>query len=197
MASKASPTRSSPAPFAREEPYNFEVLEEFFRAEYAPDPGRTILLGCGNGHNAVYLAKKGHRVLGIDADRDLLAAARERAILGGVEMDLMAGDPIALPPMPEEAFSLAVDFKTACALGDGPERENYLRQIHRLIMRNGVLVASAPAPKRRPLARLSTFAFAGPFVSDITRAGFEVVFEGIRPASDGKPRLIVHGRKPN
>lgn len=196
MPSKATSTRSSPVQLGREEPHNFETLDEFLCAEYAPESGRTILLGCGRGHSAVYLARKGYRVLGIDADRDLLAAARERAILGGVEMDLMAGDPVALPPMPEEAFALAVDLYTACDLGDGAEREEYLRQIHRMIMRNGVLLASAPAPKRRAKDRRSTFAFAGPFVSDFTRAGFEVLFEGIRTSTNGEARLVVHGRKP-
>jgi SAM-dependent methyltransferase len=196
MATKA-PTSDSPAARARrEDTYNFESLDGLLEAEYAPSPCRTILLGCGNGRTAVFLARQGFRVLGIDPDRDLLAAARERAVLAGVEIDLMGGDPLTLPPMPEEAFGLAVDFRTACSLEDGTDRETYLRQIFRLLMRNGVLVASAPPPKRKPRSRGKTFAFAGPFVSDFTRAGFHVRFEGIRADTGGEPRLFVYAQKP-
>ena len=43
-------------------------------------PGSRVLdLGCGNGHPiAEYLAERGHRVVGVDASREMLARARER-----------------------------------------------------------------------------------------------------------------------
>ena len=87
----------------------------------------------------------------------------------------------------------------------GETLQDYLRQILKLLMRNGILLASAPPPKRaagpkrsrgKLRSRGRTFAFAGPFVSDFTRAGFEVVFEGIRNDPRGEPRLVVHARKP-
>jgi SAM-dependent methyltransferase len=203
MAPKASATDIAPIRFGREEPYNFDCLAELFGKSYSPPTCRTIHFGCGKGRTTVYLAQRGHRVLGIDPDRELLSAARERAVLAGVELDLMAGDPLSLPPLPGECFGLAIDFWTACTLKDGMQREEYLRRIHGFLMRNGILLASAPAPKRRGVAkrkrtsrRRPAFAFAGPFVSDITRAGFEVLFEGIREAPTGDQRLLVHARKP-
>jgi SAM-dependent methyltransferase len=205
MASKAPSTEPPRVHARRRETAVYDCVDELLDGESAPAPCRTILLGCGRGYTAVSLAKRGYRVLGIDPDRDLLAAARERAVLGGVEIDLMGGDPLALPPMPEEAFGLAVDFHTACDLDDGVPREDYLRQIFKLLMRNGVLLASAPPPRRTAPDRKKskktrggsrTFAFAGPFVSDFTRAGFEVVFEGIRNDPEGEPRLVVHAKKP-
>ena len=36
-----------------------------------------------------------------------------------------------------------------------------------------------------------------PFVSDFTRAGFEVLMQGIRVTPNGERRLVVHAQKPN
>ena len=195
MASRASAT-GAPVRFGREEPYDFTCFDEFFEADYAPSRCRTIHLGCRDGRTTVHLARRGYQILGIDPDRELLAAARERSVMAGVELDLMAGDPLALPPLPEESFCLAVDLWTAGALPAGIAREDYLRRVLKLLMRNGVLVASAPAPIRDRESGDEPFAFAGPFVSDFTRAGFEVIFEGIRATPPGERRLIVHARKP-
>lgn len=184
--------------FGQEEPYNFDCLTELFEKDYAPPSNRTIHFGCSSGRVSVWCALLGQRVLGIDADRELIAAARERSALAGVELDFMAGEPLELPPLPEESFGLAIDFRVAAAMADGMEREGYLRRIHTFLMRNGILITSAAAPRQpRPTARRNrALAFAGPFVSDITRAGFRVLFEGVREIPGGERRLIVHAKKP-
>lgn len=197
MRAKRGTAELPPIRFGREEPYDFTCLEELFSASYAPDPCRAIHLGCRNGRISVYIARKGFHVLGIDPDRDRLAAARERAVMAMVDIDLMAGDPLTLPPLPEECFGLAVDLETASSLHDGLEREEHLRRLRKLLTRNGVLLSSAPAPKRRgkPVKR-RPFAFSDPFVSDFTRAGFEVVKEKIATSPSGKSCLIIHAKKP-
>ncbi|MCU0727234.1 MAG: class I SAM-dependent methyltransferase [Planctomycetes bacterium] len=197
MALRASTARPTPIQFGRETPYDFTTLDELFEAVYAPLHRRTVHVACGNGRVSIYLAQCGMQVLGIDPDRELLSSARERAIMAGVELDFMAGDPLLLPPLPEESFGLVVDFTLAASLADGLPREEHLRRLHRILMRKGVLLTSAPQPYRRngkPTDR--AFAFAGPFVSDITRAGFEVLFEGLRTTPPGEQRLVVHARKP-
>jgi ubiquinone/menaquinone biosynthesis C-methylase UbiE len=198
MRARTTPTELAPVTFGHEEPYDFTCFEEFFASPYVPEPCRTIHIGCGTGRVSVHLAQRGYRVLGIDPNRDRLAAARERSVLASVEIELMAGDPLSLPPLPEECFGLAVDLETAASLTDGLEREEYLRGLFRLLTRNGVLLSSAPAPKRKKTrARKRTpFAFSGPFVSDFTRAGFEVVKEKIATTPSGDQRLMVHAMKP-
>ena len=198
MSTRAAPARSTPVQFGRETPYCYDALDEFFEKDYAPEPCRAIHLGCGDGRTAVYIARMGFQVLGIDPDRDLLASARERAIMAELNIDLMGGDPLMLPPLPEESFGLAVDLWTAAEIPDGAERVDFLRSLHKLLRRDGVLISSAPAPKpRRGTKRKKTkarapFAFASPFISDFTRAGFRVVFEGVRQSPPGEPRLLVH-----
>ena len=92
--------QATPISFGREQPYEFGSFDQFLETGYAPEPCRAIQLGCGDGRTAVYLARKGYQVLGIDADRDLLASARERAHMAKVSIDLMGGDPLLLPPLP-------------------------------------------------------------------------------------------------
>ena len=44
-------------------------------------------------------------------------------------------------------------------------------------------------------SRSQTYAFSSPFVSDFTRSGFDVVFEGVRPSPPGDLRLMIHARR--
>ena len=185
--------------FGRETPYTFECFEEFLEADYAPRNCRAIQLACGDGRSAVFLARQGYSVLGIDPDRDLIASARERAAAANISLDLMSGDPLVLPPLPEESFGLAIDLWTAAELPDGLQRMEFLTSIHRLLRRDGILISSAPAPAPKKGAkdtrRHATYAFSNSFVSDFTRAGFEVLFEAIRVSPPGEPRLMIHARR--
>jgi ubiquinone/menaquinone biosynthesis C-methylase UbiE len=196
MASRTSTSKLRPVTFGRERPYDFSCIEELFEAPYAPPPGRAIYMACGNGRTAIEVAGHGMKVLGIDPDRDVLSAARERAVLAGVELDFMAGDPLQLPPLPEESFALVVDLATAAQLPEGTVREEYFRDFQRILMREGVLCCATDVPpRRRRKTRARAFTFAGSFLSDLRRAGFEVLFEGERNTPPGDRKLLVHARK--
>ena len=197
MASNATPTDSESVRFRYEEACDFSCLDELFEQEYAPSACRAIHMGCGKGDVAVYLAQKGLRVMGIDQDRELLAAARERSRMGAVDLDLMAGDPLELPPIPEESIGLNVDFNTTISIADGLEREDFLQNVFRYLSRGGIVLAAGPAPRAGQVEDPDgTFAFGTPFVSDFTRAGFEILMQGIRTVPNGDRRLVVHARKP-
>jgi SAM-dependent methyltransferase len=51
---------------------------------------RVLDLGCGSGRDAVYLAQRGHRVVGVDRLPDALALARRRAAVHEVEVEWAA-----------------------------------------------------------------------------------------------------------
>ena len=46
--------------------------------------GPVLELGCGTGRVALHLARRGHTVIGIDSDADLIAELRERAAAEGL-----------------------------------------------------------------------------------------------------------------
>ena len=77
------------------------VEDETFR------PGRAIVLGCGSGTNAIYLAGKGFEVTGIDIAPSALVIATEKARKAGVKVNWMVADMVALPKL--EAFDMVFD----------------------------------------------------------------------------------------
>jgi SAM-dependent methyltransferase len=52
--------------------------------------GRVLELGCGTGRVALHLARRGHAVVGVDADADLIAALSRRA--EGLPLEAIAAD---------------------------------------------------------------------------------------------------------
>ncbi|MHB1597644.1 MAG: class I SAM-dependent methyltransferase [Acidimicrobiales bacterium] len=58
----------------------------------ALEPGAAVDLGCGPGRNAVFLARRGWAVTGVDASSVGLAQAQERARTAGVEIRTVLSD---------------------------------------------------------------------------------------------------------
>jgi len=67
--------------------------------------GPVLDLGCGTGRVALHLARRGHRVVGLDADAALLAAFQERA--SGLPAESMLGDARAFEVKEEFGLVLA------------------------------------------------------------------------------------------
>jgi len=63
-------------------------------------PGRAIVFGCGSGTNAIYLAKKGFDVIGVDVSPTALVIAAKKASEAGVEVEWMLADVVTLPKLP-------------------------------------------------------------------------------------------------
>lgn len=71
-------------PWHREEPPSLLVRALDGRSA----PGRALDVGCGEGVHAVYLAKRGYSVVGVDFVPAALELARARARAEGVELQL-------------------------------------------------------------------------------------------------------------
>lgn len=62
-----------------------------------PAPIDVVDVGCGTGFLSLRLAAHGHRVVGVDAADAMRALAVTKAARAGVEIDVRAGDALALP----------------------------------------------------------------------------------------------------
>lgn len=71
-------------------------------------PGRALDLGCGPGRNAVWLARRGWSVTGVDASAVGLEQAASRAEDAGVSLDLVEGDLLAYRPAPAGADLIVI-----------------------------------------------------------------------------------------
>jgi SAM-dependent methyltransferase len=73
-----------------------------FVAEQLADlsPGRALDLACGEGRNALWLARQGWRVTAVDFSEVALGKGRERAAKDGLELDWLAADLTSYVPEP-------------------------------------------------------------------------------------------------
>ena len=83
--------------------------QERVLAEFLGDvSGRRILdMATGTGRAALALAKRGARVTGVDASREMLTVARTRAADAGLTIDFVEGDAHALA-YPDRSFDAVV-----------------------------------------------------------------------------------------
>jgi SAM-dependent methyltransferase len=90
---------------------DFPVWEEL--ADRSGDP--ILELGAGTGRLAIHLARRGHRVIGLDHDPELIAAQRERA--AGLPVSPLLADargfelpePVALALVPMQLLQMLAD----------------------------------------------------------------------------------------
>jgi SAM-dependent methyltransferase len=68
-------------------------------------PGRVLDVGCGEGADAIWLARSGWSVTAIDISEVALSRARAAAELAGVEVEWICGDALRTP-FPAGSFAL-------------------------------------------------------------------------------------------
>jgi SAM-dependent methyltransferase len=65
------------------------LLEEWARSI---DPGRALVLACGPGRNALWLAERGFDVVGVDISEVAVGRAREAAAQRGLDAEFVVAD---------------------------------------------------------------------------------------------------------
>ena len=107
-------------------PHEAKEYTELFENGHLP-PGRAIDLGCGEGSNAIYLAKLGFDVIGVDFSPTALKRARANTRAAGVEVKFFEDDLTNLQHI-SGSFDLLVDFGV---LNDmNPEdRDSYMENV--------------------------------------------------------------------
>lgn len=97
-------------------------------------PGTALDAACGTGRHAEYLARLGHKVIGVDNSREMLAAARAKMPRG----EFREGD-LHLLPVPDRHVDLVV---CALALAHVAEFAPVLAEFVRVLRPGGDLVIS-------------------------------------------------------
>ena len=104
---------------------------------------RIVELGCGTGSNAIALALKGARVIGVESSNDDLSVARRRAEEAEIRVELHHGDPAELAFLRADTVDLVL---STWSLARVPDVSRVFRQVHRVLRPEAPLVLSLPHP---------------------------------------------------
>jgi SAM-dependent methyltransferase len=131
----------------REEPAKALVL---FADLMGLENDKKILdAGCGNGRNAIYLAKRGCEVAGVDFSPEAVKETKRRAIMAGVERKINVVEHFLDGPLPfvEGSFDAVLDCYTFCHFLDPDLGLRFWREAERLINNNGQLFSIVFSPE--------------------------------------------------
>ncbi len=112
-------------PFDQEQPYEWIVALE----TEGKIRGKVLDLGCGAGHNAIYLASKGYDITGIDLSRTAVERAREKASSRGIAAKFVQAS-ICEPLVYEGQFETVIDIGCFHSLLD-EDHAKYAANLHR------------------------------------------------------------------
>jgi SAM-dependent methyltransferase len=90
-------------------------------------PSKVIDLGCGTGSNAIFLAKQGFDVTGVDFASSAILKAKEKARLEGVKINFVEDDITNLQNI-KGVYDLLVDYGTFDDLSN-ENRQKYVETI--------------------------------------------------------------------
>ena len=102
--------------------------------------GDVLDVGCGYGDNAVYLAKNGHAVTGLDISPTALSTAEQRARDAGVDVKFAVADSTRLDGF-TDAFDTVIDSGMFHGLDDDGRR-SYAAAVHRAARPGATLLLS-------------------------------------------------------
>lgn len=111
-------------------PHKIEKYTELIESGVIPT-GRAIDLGCGEGSNAIYLAKRGFEVTGVDFSSTAIKRATANAKAAGVEVTFVEDDLTNLSYI-KGSYDLLVDFGALNDLNPG-DRDFYMKNVFPLI----------------------------------------------------------------
>ncbi len=100
---------------------------------------RSLDLGSGVGKNAIYLAKNGSDVIGIELSPTAIDIAKQRAREDGVLVDFRRGSIGKTYPFDDASFDLILDIMSSNSLNE-KERETYVRESSRVLKPGGHMI---------------------------------------------------------
>lgn len=103
---------------------------------------RWIDLGCGEGRDSLFLARRGFDVLGVDVSRAALQKARDRARREGLSCTFLERDVTRLRGMPSDGFDVAINMGCLHMLSDPGDRLRHLRRVHDILKPGGCFIVA-------------------------------------------------------
>jgi 2-polyprenyl-3-methyl-5-hydroxy-6-metoxy-1,4-benzoquinol methylase len=97
---------------------------------------KTIDIGCGTGNYAIYFAKEGYEVTGIDISPSAISIAKKKASERKVECNFLVGDIINDFEKVNTGFDFAYDWEVLHHIFPD-ERQNYIENVSKILKKGG------------------------------------------------------------
>lgn len=99
----------------------------------------VCVVGAGRGHEALYLAEQGYRVLAVDFAEEAAKAMRDAAAKRKVVVDVRQRDLFTLNKDFGRSFHAIVEHTCFCAI-DPARRAEYVKVVHDCLRKDGILL---------------------------------------------------------
>ena len=107
---------------------------------------RVLVLGCGEGHDAAYMAQEGHVVTAVDFSR--VAIERARKNYGHLPIEFLEANALDLPKSFDKSYDFLIEHTLYCAIP--PERRaDLVRTWNRCLLQGGYLMGVFFAVEKR------------------------------------------------
>ncbi|OQX14148.1 MAG: hypothetical protein BWK76_15165 [Desulfobulbaceae bacterium A2] len=117
-------------------------------SHWPPHRGTVLDVGCGTGSDALWLARQGFQVTGLDIAAQAVQTARERAGQEGLTITLLQGD-FLRDPIPGDNYSLLFDRGCLHSCRSPEARQHFVHRAATLLTERGLwlcLAGNADAP---------------------------------------------------
>ena len=106
----------------------------------APTAGKTAVLGCGQGHDALLFATHGFETIGFDFAPSAIAIAQNLSKTMGITSEFMQRDIFELANEFANNFDYAIEHTCFCAIHPS-QRPDYVNTVRSILKPNGELIA--------------------------------------------------------
>jgi ubiquinone/menaquinone biosynthesis C-methylase UbiE len=109
---------------------------------------KVLDIGSGPGNEAVFLARQGMKVIGVDTNPDAVSIASKLAALNGVDAKFIQGDALKLD-LKDKTFDVVNDTFVFHNFEKGI-RKKYAKEVHRVLKDNGIFILKGFSCKMTP-----------------------------------------------
>lgn len=114
-------------------------LVSLLHSPEAPAPGKVVVLGSGNGHDALLFAEHGFEVIGVDFAPSAIAHSRTAAQSQNLSAQFLQRDIFSLADELAEQFDYVLEHTCFCAIAPD-QRQDYVKLVHSLLKPGGEFI---------------------------------------------------------